>query len=998
MARLKSRLELSLYGKRFFQRMQVALRSGWACLFAGCVVQFGSPMNHWLAIPFFSLVICLNIIDSSIGAVLRTSVSVVVGMLEAMTAGTLLYLILGTDMSLVLTIFCVFVCSFCVAYPTRLVGQEMARKVSLALIGIIFTGAYNGMNDGSLLFLVRLMCTTMFGVFCALLAVCIPVPGLAFWEVRDSAKSTVKGASKLYRTLTEAFCAKEVSKMSSIFLHAKFLAKTAAISLEDHNNKLGDAYWELRGLNIIPSLKRMTEGLNVLKLHMMGMCMALQSGLILQYMPGTMVVILKDNLKRLVDRSKQMLDLTVRLKKSKSALILKESLLELAKKDLNSFDHTLKEAREKSYYIKLKDEDESLHKIITNANPEEQITAADKGVKNLFQSMVPTYFFLFNLRLYYTETMQMLDCGEVADPIQDIGNTSFHMPVLHHEVQDGLADTVQVVVTPVSEEEAREPLKNPMHRAEHVVPLGDEKDAGLAADPQHATFSRTLSNPITFKCMVCQRLKKEQAAAGPQEDIADAPLTWLVKQGWKRFKREQALRAFKVSLAMSLAALAGCMYNEAYAFWAMVSVAFIMQNQQGGSFRMANLRLQGTVLGSIYAYLMLNLMSKHPQLLLLALVPWVVLLSYLRFSKLFGASGVIAGLTAAIVMLGAEGGMSIQQLAVVRITQNFIGVLALILVETIIWPERAVILSRRELVLSLIDLRDCVKAVVAVYTGHHCPEHRKLVVLDIKKLEGQIRARIADQTILQSEVVMEPELWSHPFPAEIYSKLLHIQSRMHDLLHFMVCSLHAATEECLSEQIRKLVGPLQTSLVALEDEVLSSLHLLQELLQIGPNTLDVLSKASGCDDEERQLCRIPSRSDKSFKDLRKMLGRVHPLLVLECEERNIDGTPMSLKRTMDAFEASYEQVVSGFIANKKANPEASILSNAAMLSFSALTFSLQSLLGETVELEKAVHELLHFENPWSVLDFWESFPGADEECPICVNANAHAPHDHAPHE
>lgn len=760
----------------------------------------------------------------------------------------------------------------------------------------------------------------------------------------------------------------------------------------------GDAYWELRGLNIIPSLKRMTEGLNVLKLHMMGMCMALQSGLILQYMPGTMVVILKDNLKRLVDRSKQMLDLTVRLKKSKSALILKESLLELAKKDLNSFDHTLKEAREKSYYIKLKDEDESLHKIITNANPEEQITAADKGVKNLFQSMVPTYFFLFNLRLYYTETMQMLDCGEVADPIQDIGNTSFHMPVLHHEVQDGLADTVQVVVTPVSEEEAREPLKNPMHRAEHVVPLGDEKDAGLAADPQHATFSRTLSNPITFKCMVCQRLKKEQAAAGPQEDIADAPLTWLVKQGWKRFKREQALRAFKVSLAMSLAALAGCMYNEAYAFWAMVSVAFIMQNQQGGSFRMANLRLQGTVLGSIYAYLMLNLMSKHPQLLLLALVPWVVLLSYLRFSKLFGASGVIAGLTAAIVMLGAEGGMSIQQLAVVRITQNFIGVLALILVETIIWPERAVILSRRELVLSLIDLRDCVKAVVAVYTGHHCPEHRKLVVLDIKKLEGQIRARIADQTILQSEAVMEPELWSHPFPAEIYSKLLHIQSRMHDLLHFMVCSLHAATEECLSEQIRKLVGPLQTSLVALEDEVLSSLHLLQELLQIGPNTLDVLSKASGCDDEERQLCRIPSRSDKSFKDLRKMLGRVHPLLVLECEERNIDGTPMSLKRTMDAFEASYEQVVSGFIANKKANPEASILSNAAMLSFSALTFSLQSLLGETVELEKAVHELLHFENPWSVLDFWESFPGADEECPICVNANAHAPHDHAPHE
>ncbi|KAL2619948.1 hypothetical protein R1flu_000153 [Riccia fluitans] len=987
MDRIKAHMELSHYGKRFMHRIQVAMRSGWACLFCGGVVQFGSPVNKWLAIPFFSLVICLNIVDSNIGAVLRNSVSVMVGMGEALTLGAIVYLILGTHISLVTTLVCIFLCSFCVAYPTTLVGHEMARKVSLALVGIIFTAAYSGVNDGSIYFLVRLMGTTSLGVVCALVAVCFPIPGLAIWEVRGSAKSTVKGASKLYGTLTDAFCMKEMSQLSSIFLYAKFLAKTAASSLDDHNNKLDDAFWELRGFNKFPDFKRMTEGLNGLKLHMMGMCMALQSGFILQHRPPTMVILLRGIMKRLVERSTQMLDLTVRLKKSKSAQNLKKKQLELAREDLHSFDQKLKEAREKSYYQNLIIEDdqnclEGL-KVTTSAQPEVQITAA--GVEDLFHSMVPTYFFLFNLRRYFTEVMHMLDCKEVANPVQDVGSSRFHMPVLHQtEIADGLSEKVEVVVTPIADELVKGSTER--RKIDVVFPSTDESDSESKADTQPITPSRIIPKSMILICAVCRRLSLER-----EQKASNSTLwKWLWEQVRKRFKRHQVVRALKISLAMSLAALAGCLYNRMYSFWAEITVAFIIQNQQGGSFRMANLRLQGTVIGSIYAYLLVNILSKHPKLLLLSLVPWVVMLNYLKFSKLFGASGVIAGLTAAIVMLGGDG-LPIQQLAVIRITENFIGVLALILVEAIVWPQRAAALSRKELVSCFIDLRDCVKTVVEAYTGHHCHLHRKLVVQEIRELEGHVRKRIAQQMLLQAEAQMEPELWSHPFPAEIYSKLLHIQSRMHDLLLLMLSSLHAAIEDCLTEQIHKLVGPLQTSLAALEDEVLSSLHLLQKLLQMGTSTVDGLSKNSSCEKKRPKIrTLITNVHGKSFSDLRKMMGEVHPLLLLESQERDIDGTPLSLKRTMDAFEASYEHVVGGFIADKKANPDAQILSNAAMLSFSALTFSLQSLLGETVQLQKAVHELLHFENPWSVLEFWESIPNADEECRFCVDADGHS--------
>ncbi|KAL3678779.1 hypothetical protein R1sor_021735 [Riccia sorocarpa] len=946
----------SVYGKRFLKRFGVALRSGWACLFAGLVLQFSDPVKHWLALPYFSLVICLNLVESNLGAVLRNLVGVVIGLAQALSVGAVCYLIFGTSLSLVATVLIIFFSSFYVSYPAGLLGQEMARKVALAVVGIIFTSAHSGANKDSMFFLVRIAGTVLFGAGCALAAALIPIPGFAYWEIQNAAKDTIKGDSEVFRTSCEAFCATEVSKLSSVFLHAKYLFKSATMSLDDLNSKMGDVYWELQPLSLLPGCKRLSEGLNMLKLHMMGMGMALQSGLILKYTPPIMSATLKEVLPTLGDRAKAMLELTVKMRNSPAAVAQKENLLDEAIEDLKAFDECLRKARTESYYKSTKeDEKDSLGDLVISDQPQDQATK--RSIKRLYESMVPTYFFLFNLRMYFTEVMKMLNpnsTGKVANEMHKVAKHGGRVPMISQELdQDG------------------EPINK-------VVPAVAMANQGCNPPKDAGKFSEALTP--TLICKVC---------ATKRRDITPLAKDTALSRFWKqavasccRLNFKQALQAAKFSLAMSIAATAGILYDKNFAFWATVALGFIIQNHQGGIFRMANLRLQGTAIGSIYGYLMVIALHGNSQYVLITLIPWVVLLSYLRFSKLFGPAGVIAGLTAAIVMLGSTGA-PIQDLAVTRITENFIGVLALILVESFLLSDRAVVLVRKELVSSLVDLRDCVKEVVKAYGGSFCDEHRNAVAARIKQLESQLRARIAEQIKLQSEAVNEPELWNVPFPADVYAKFVNIQTRMLDLLHFMVLSLHAASEETLGSQIQKLVVPLQGSLDALEEEVWSSLHLRQGLLKCSRKEVDLMSRNSSSWHKQSRLLREASSDSVHTRggcqdDLQEMVGKVHPLLILECIQRDVDGTPLTLKRRIEEFESSYERVVGDFIAERKNDENAPILSNNAMLSFSALTFSLLSLLNETVELEKAVYQLLYVEHPWSLFEFWEL---VDQEMP-----------------
>jgi len=47
--------------------------------------------------------------------------------------------------------------------------------------------------------------------------------------------------------------------------------------------------------------------------------------------------------------------------------------------------------------------------------------------------------------------------------------------------------------------------------------------------------------------------------------------------------------------------------------------------------------------------------------------------------------------------------------------------------------------------------------------------------------------------------------------------------------------------------------------------------------------------------------------------------------------------------------------------------------NDFVISISSLAFCLENIMNESKEIEKAIHELLQWENPWSLIDLWEIY-------------------------
>ncbi|KAL2650533.1 hypothetical protein R1flu_018661 [Riccia fluitans] len=432
--------------------------------------------------------------------------------------------------------------------------------------------------------------------------------------------------------------------------------------------------------------------------------------------------------------------------------------------------------------------------------------------------------------------------------------------------------------------------------------------------------------------------------------------------------------------------------NNIHSCWAPITVSFIIGNLQGGAFRLASLRIQGTVVGAIFGYLVVSELYTYKYLLPIILAVWVSLSDYIRYSKTHGYSGLVSSLTAAILMSSDYDGTDIKAFAMDRIAMTFIGVACFVLIEPTIFPERAVVLVREELLISLKRLRDCVAAIVAVYTTQGCVKCRTAAVNDMQKLEQELRTGLVAQSLLRDEAVLEPDLWFVPFPVGVYSRLITTQKRMLDLLFFMVCSLQASTQDWSDDHMQKLLKPLRSSLTALEDEVLLTVDTLYKLLEKGASSWNLLARVTRVLRAFRGLFHCVRDVEKGAAQpggrlprLRRPMDVFEPsrraaraLLALGHRRRSIGGTPMRLKTTMERFEQTFESVLHDVMTAHKNKLEATVgeghvLSNSVMLSISSLSFCLHSLLQETVDLEKGVWELLQAENPLSVLDFWDEF-------------------------
>jgi len=130
--------------------------------------------------------------------------------------------------------------------------------------------------------------------------------------------------------------------------------------------------------------------------------------------------------------------------------------------------------------------------------------------------------------------------------------------------------------------------------------------------------------------------------------------------------------------------------------WCPITVAQTMSSHPSSAFKSGANRVQGTVLGAVMGMAVTTWAPIHNKaLIVLVLTLWVFICAFNRGSPTYGEVAVSAALTAPIVVVGPVVGSSG---AVVRISQVILGTVIYVAVDNLIFPTRAKLLLRTEMV------------------------------------------------------------------------------------------------------------------------------------------------------------------------------------------------------------------------------------------------------------------------------------------------------------
>ncbi|KAL7173451.1 hypothetical protein ACSBR2_032837 [Camellia fascicularis] len=391
----------------------------------------------------------------------------------------------------------------------------------------------------------------------------------------------------------------------------------------------------------------------------------------------------------------------------------------------------------------------------------------------------------------------------------------------------------------------------------------------------------------------------------------------------KRYKR--LIPALKCSLSLGLAVLFGLIYSKENGYWAGLPVAISIAGAREATFKVANVKAQGTVLGTVYGVLGCFMFQKIAQVRFLSLLPWFIFTSFLQQSRLYGQAGAISAVIGAVLILGRKNFGPPSEFAIARIVETFIGLSCSIMVEIVLQPTRGSTLAKMQLSKSLKALHECVSLISLGDSKTSLGDSQKKLKTHVNELK---------QFIGQAEV--EPNFWFLPFNSACYYKLWGSLSKMEDLLLFVDHAIGSL------ERIDKLEGHIErfkkmicSPMKCFEEVSLvkSLSHLEKELekkniahdIELGkPPSSIVFGSCGSAEDEIEKIISY------YLEDSREVVDKVNSL------EVDNDGI-----KTQDC------------------------------LSLSALVFCMVSLVRETQEIEKGVKEIIQWENPSTQVNLHE---------------------------
>ncbi|KAL5750193.1 hypothetical protein ACOSP7_024796 [Xanthoceras sorbifolium] len=402
--------------------------------------------------------------------------------------------------------------------------------------------------------------------------------------------------------------------------------------------------------------------------------------------------------------------------------------------------------------------------------------------------------------------------------------------------------------------------------------------------------------------------------------------SWAVKVNTKRL-----VHAFKCSLSLGLAVLFGLLYSKENGFWSGLPVAISLAAAREATFKVANVKAQGTVIGTVYGVLGCFLFERFLPIRFLSLLPWFVFTSFLRRSRMYGQAGGISAVIGAVLILGRKNFGPPSEFAIARIVETFIGLSCSIMVDLMFQPTRASTLAKAQLSTTLATLHDCIGSMSLQANQANLVENQKRLKMQVNEMGKFI-----------GEAEVEPNFWFLPFHSACYSKLLGSLTKMVDLLLFSAQSVSLLEQESQKieasskEDVRKLDGDLEllknmvgSSIKRCEDvTMVKSLAVLEKQLEKNNISYDIeLGKSSNPNLDEHAMEKIITCYLQHSKEL---VGKI----------QGVEDDQKELKSQL-------------------------------VLSLSALGFCMQSLIRETKQIEEGIKEVVQCENPSSNINLVE---------------------------
>ncbi|XP_027083782.2 uncharacterized protein [Coffea arabica] len=554
-----------------------------------------------------------------------------------------------------------------------------------------------------------------------------------------------------------------------------------------------------------------------------------------------------------------------------------------------------------------------------------------RSIKSKQESMlwgrVPVKF----LKPYCTNPGQILQ--EIETPLRGMEIALSNGTVPFPERKDDLAGIEELISRHIKSM----PLTVPEANAENVA----ESLQTLRTVP---TDHRQLPSIFFLFCLklLQAKLATTSAISSIKEGSTDPGKQekWFFIRIWRslstNINKSRLMPAFKCSLSLGLAVFFGSLYSKENGFWAGLPVAISLASAREPAFKVANVKAQGTVLGMVYGVFGCFIFGKYVPIQLLSLLPWFIFCSFLRRSHMYGQAGGISAVIGAVLLLGRKDFGPPSEFAIARITETFIGISCSIVVELVLQPTRAFALAKVQLSKNFKVMRNSIGAISLTASEANLQESLKKVKLQVNELGKFI-----------GEAEVEPNFWFLPFYSACYSKLSVSLSEMVEFLHFITHAiqfLHQESGRMDTNLWKESMSKINADLKIFKEIVDSSIKCFEEVSLV--KSLVLLDK-----EMERKNISLDLESGKSPK--------IPSTMKLPGSEEEV-----TIEKTLSYYLQHCNEFLEAIHADKG---EKELKSRIALI-LSCIGFCMSGLVRETREIEKAIKELVQWENPSSLVN------------------------------